>query len=87
LDTIEICTGYTLDGLELDEYPVETLLLQKVKSSYISLPGWKEDISSVKIFEELPENARNFVHTIEELLGIPIKIVSVGAKRSQTIFR
>jgi len=87
LDTIEICTSYTLDGLELEEYPVETRLLQKVQPSYISLPGWKEDISSVKIFEELPENARNFVHTIEELLGIPIKIVSVGAKRSQTIFR
>jgi len=87
LDTINICTGYALEGLELEEYPVETRLLQKVQPSYISLPGWKEDISSVKKFDELAENARDFVHTIEELLGIPIKIISVGAKRSQTIFR
>ena len=87
LDTIEICTGYTLDGLELEEYPVETRLLQEVHPTYISLPCWKEDISSMKNFEELPENAQNFVQTIEELLGIPIKIVSVGAKRNQTIFR
>ena len=87
LDTIEICTGYTLGGLETDEYPVDTRLLQKVQPSYISLPGWKEDISSVKNFDDLPENARDFIRTIEDLLGIPIKIISVGAKRSQTIFR
>lgn len=87
LDTIKICTGYTLDSLELEEYPVETRLLQKVQPSYISLPGWKENISSLKKFEELPENAQDFVQTVEELLGIPIKIISVGAKRSQTIFR
>ncbi|MCD6329026.1 MAG: adenylosuccinate synthase [Candidatus Cloacimonetes bacterium] len=87
LDTIEICTGYTLGGLEMDEYPVDTRLLQKVQPSYISLPGWKEDISSVKNFDDLPENARDFIRTIEDLLGIPIKIISVGAKRSQTIFR
>ena len=87
LDTIEICTGYTLDGLELEEYPVETRLLKLVQPTYISLPGWKENITSVKKFEDLPENVQTFVHTIEELLSIPIKIISVGAERSQTIFR
>ncbi|TSA25620.1 adenylosuccinate synthase [bacterium] len=87
LDTIEICTGYTLDGLELEEYPVETRILKNVQPSYISLPGWKEDITSVTKFEDLPENAQTFVHTIEKLLGIPIKIISVGAKRIQTIYR
>jgi len=87
LDTIEICTGYTLDGLELEEYPVETRILKLVQPTYISLPGWKEDITSVKKFEDLPENAKDFVNAIEELLGIPIKIISVGAERSQTIYR
>ena len=87
LDTIEICTGYTLDGLELEEYPVETRLLKLVQPTYISLLGWKEDITSVKKFEDLPENAKDFVNAIEELLSIPIKIISVGAERSQTIFR
>ena len=87
LDKIEICTGYTLDGLELEEYPVETRLLKLVQPTYISLPGWKENITSVKKFEDLPENVQTFVHTIEELLSIPIKIISVGAERSQTIFR
>ena len=87
LDKIEICTGYTLDGLELEEYPVETRLLKLVQPTYISLPGWKENITSVKKFEDLPENAKDFVNAIEELLSIPIKIISVGAERSQTIFR
>ncbi len=87
LDTINICTGYTLNALELEEYPVETRILQNVQPSYISLPGWDDDITSVKKFDELPENAQKFVLTIEELLGIPIKIISVGAERSQTIFR
>jgi len=87
LDTIEICTGYTLNGLEVEEYPVETRILQNIQPTYISLSGWKEEITSVKKFEELPKNAQSFIHTIEELLGIPIKIISVGAERNQTIYR
>ncbi|HEX37657.1 MAG TPA: adenylosuccinate synthase [Candidatus Cloacimonetes bacterium] len=87
LETIEICTSYDLDGLEIGEFPVESAMLEKVTPRYVSLPGWKEEISSITIFEDLPKNAQRFITTIEELLETPVTIISVGAKRSQTIYK
>jgi len=87
LERIKICTAYELDGQELECYPVETKILENVVPRYISVPGWKEDISFITSFEDLPDNAQRFVMRIEELLELPVKIISVGAKRSQTIYR
>ncbi|MBN2018204.1 MAG: adenylosuccinate synthase [Candidatus Cloacimonetes bacterium] len=87
LDELKICTGYSINGTVVKEYPVETKFLEKVEPSYISMPGWDDDITSIKSFDDLPENARNFVYKIEEILDIPVTIVSVGPKRAQTIFR
>jgi adenylosuccinate synthase len=58
-----------------------------VEPIYESMPGWKEDISGCSSFTALPEAARNYVLRVEELLGVPISLVSVGPDRDQTIRR
>ena len=86
-DPLSICTAYTVDGEPLDEFPAEVDVLESVKPVYESLPGWSEDITSVRTFADLPQTARDYVLRIEELIGATVSIVSVGPDRSQTIFR
>ncbi|MFO7895690.1 MAG: adenylosuccinate synthetase, partial [Candidatus Cloacimonadales bacterium] len=87
LSELKICTSYLLDGKELTEFPDNPEDLARVQPQYISLPVWKEDISGIKDYADLPQNARNYVEKIEALIGVPITIVSVGPERMQTIFR
>jgi adenylosuccinate synthase len=87
LPELKICTSYLLDEKEITEFPYNPVDLERVKPQYISMPTWKEDISGITEYDKLPENARKYVEKIEEFLGIPITIVSVGPERSQTIFR
>jgi adenylosuccinate synthase len=87
LPELKICTSYLLDGKELSEFPDNPEDLARVQPQYISLPIWKEDISKIKEYADLPQNARNYVEKIETLLGVPITIISVGPERTQTIFR
>lgn len=85
LDSIKICTHYELDGKIIDTPPSTIAKLQRCKPVYIELPGWKEDITNIKSFEALPENAKNYVRKIEEITEVPVGVVSVGPDRSQTI--
>ena len=85
LDELKICTSYTLDGKEIDYIPADINEYARVKPNYITVPGWKEDVSKVTSFEELPENAKNYLIKIEELVGVKIGIFSVGPAREQTI--
>lgn len=86
LDEIPVCVGYEIDGKVTKEFPV-TLLLEKAKPVYEVLPGWKSDVRGITKYEDLPENARNYVEFIEKELGFPITIVSNGPKRNEIIFR
>ena len=86
LDEIPVCVGYEIDGEVTTDFPV-THLLEKAKPVLKVLPGWKCDISGIKNFEELPENAQNYVNFIEEQIGFPITMVSNGPKRSDIIYR
>lgn len=85
LDTVKICTHYELDGKIIDTPPSTISKLSRCKPVYIELPGWKEDITGVKSFDELPENAKNYVAKIKEITGVPVGVISVGPDRSQTI--
>ncbi|MFW6365036.1 MAG: adenylosuccinate synthase [Spirochaetota bacterium] len=82
-DTIRIAVGYTYQGKKIDMFP--SFLLDEVSPVYEEFEGWQEDISDCTSFDELPEQARKYVHHIEELIGIPITIVSVGQDRKNTI--
>jgi adenylosuccinate synthase len=84
-DRLKICTGYTLDGKALETLPAAPEAFENCQPVYEELPGWNADISGARSFDELPDNARAYVRRLEELAGCPIVLVSVGARRDQTI--
>ncbi len=86
LDKIPVCIAYEIDGKETKDFPV-THLLEKAKPVYTYLDGCKCDISGIKKYEDLPENARKYVEFIEKELGFPIKMISNGPKRDDIIIR
>ena len=85
LDTVKICVAYEIDGKRYDYVPASTEILYRAKPIYEELPGWKEDISQMKTYEELPENCKKYIKRMEEILRCPISVVSVGPDRSQNI--
>ena len=85
LDKVCICTGYECDGKIINNPPATISQLAKCKPILIELEGWKEDISEVKSFDELPEAAKAYVRKVEEVTGVKVGIISVGADRSKTI--
>lgn len=85
LDEVKICTHYELDGEKIDDFPSDAIMQRKCKPVYITIPGWKENTKGIKTFEELPENARNYIKKIEELLGISIIMVTNGPGREECI--
>ena len=84
LDTVKICVAYDLDGERIDYYPASLEQLKRCKPIYEELPGWSEDITGVRHLDELPENARNYVRRVGELVGVRISTFSVGPDRDQT---
>ena len=86
-DEVKICTGYKYGDEIMTNFPASLSVLAKCEPIYEVFPGWNEDITTCTTFESLPENAKKYVERIEELVGVPVKIVSIGPKRSQTIVR
>ncbi|MDR2464957.1 MAG: adenylosuccinate synthase [Streptococcaceae bacterium] len=84
LETLKICVAYDLDGERIDYYPASLEKLKRCKPIYEEMPGWTEDITHVQTLSELPENARNYVHRVSELVGVRISTFSVGPGREQT---
>ena len=84
---IKVCTAYELDGEKITAWPTDTRTLSELKPVYEVLPGWNDDITNCKTFEELPANAQAYVKYIEENLKTPVGLIGVGADRNQTINR
>lgn len=87
MDGIKVCTAYELDGKKITTWPTDTRTLSELKPVYEILPGWDDDITNCKTFEELPANAQAYVRYIEENLKTPVALIGVGADRNQTINR
>ena len=85
-DELLICDAYEIDGKRYLDFPT-TEKLYRAKPSYIKMKGWKEDITHIRDYFELPIAARNYIEKIEELVGVHIKYVSVGPERDQLIKR
>lgn len=85
LNKIKICVAYELDGKQIQSPPSTIASLSKCKPVYIEMPGWTEDITGVREFEELPANAQAYVRKIEEVTGTKVGMISVGPDRTQTI--
>jgi adenylosuccinate synthase len=87
LDTIKVCVRYRgEDGAEFDTFPYHQTVLHHATGDYVELPGWSEDISDARSEEELPENARAYLRYMEEAIGVPIVLISVGPGREQTMW-
>ena len=86
MDRIPVCAHYELDGQQTDEFPFP-VCLQDAKPVIEYVDGWKCDISKVRSWDELPENARNYVEYVERAIGCHIGYVSVGAERDSLIIR
>ncbi|MCL4145080.1 UNVERIFIED_CONTAM: hypothetical protein GTU68_029609 [Idotea baltica] len=84
-DSVKLATAYKLRGEAIDDLPVSASDLAEVEAIYEEMPGWSEDITGVRTFDDLPKNAQAVVRRIEELSGCEIGGFSVGPERSQTI--
>lgn len=85
LNEVKICVAYKkANGERISHYPASLKELAECKPVYETLPGWQEDITTCRTLEELPENARNYVRRIAELVGVRISTFSVGPDRDQT---
>ncbi|BBY34018.1 adenylosuccinate synthase [Mycolicibacter minnesotensis] len=87
LETVPVCVGYTVDGKRTDELPMTQEEFARAEPVYEELPGWWEDISTARTFEDLPANARDYVSRIEEIAGAQVSCIGVGPGREQTIVR
>lgn len=85
IDELQICEAYDIDGERVTDFPSQVENLAKAKPILRSIPGWKEDITTVRRRADLPANALKYVDTIQEIIGYPVKIISVGPDREQTI--
>ncbi|RLV47803.1 adenylosuccinate synthase [Nocardioides mangrovicus] len=87
LDTVPVCVAYDVDGVRHDEMPVNQTDFHHARPIYEELPGWWEDISEARSFEDLPKNARDYVLAVEEMSGARISAVGVGPDREATVVR
>jgi adenylosuccinate synthase len=85
LERIPVCTAYEVDGARTDEIPMTQTDFHHAKPIYEEFPGWQEDISEAKTFEDLPPNAQSYVRALEKMSGARISAIGVGPARTQTL--
>ncbi len=85
-DELKVCVAYELDGKRLDTFPAHADQLRRCKPIYETIPGWNQPVDDVRQVSDFPSGALDYVKRIEELVGIPVGVLSVGPDRAQTIF-
>jgi adenylosuccinate synthase len=85
IESLKICSGYEYKGEKMDDFPASLNVLAECQPIYETLPGWPEDISEIKNFDDLPHNVKNYLKRVEELIETPISIVSVSPERDATM--
>lgn len=83
--TLRICTAYRCDGETLDHIPGNIRRLERCSPIYEDFPGWQEPTREARTFADLPENARGYVRRLEQLTGVPVRMLSIGPRRDSTI--
>ena len=82
---VKVCTAYRVDGQVTDKFPTSVSTLERCEPVYEEFPGWTEPTASARRLEDLPEGALRYVKRIEELVGVPIDLISTGPRREETI--
>jgi len=85
-DRLKICVGYNFQGKVYHDFPPHQTIFHKCEPEYLEVPGWNCDISEVTDKKDLPPEALRYIEFVEQAAGVPVGIVSVGPKRSQTVF-
>jgi adenylosuccinate synthase len=85
VDQLCLCTAYELDGARVEHFPADAFLLERCRPVYETLPGWRSDLSQARALADLPPAARRYVDRLSELLPLPVRFISVGPDREQTI--
>jgi adenylosuccinate synthase len=85
LPVIQICTGYKIKGEITKNFPSNLKLLEQCEPVYEQLTGWQKPTDNITDFSKLPSEAVRYIHRLEELISCRVDIISVGAKRDQTI--
>lgn len=86
MDEIEVCTAYDVDGTQVEEFPMSSWGVKDVKPIYKKLKGWSENIEEVTDYNDLPQNAKDYVQFIAKETNIPVDVVSIGPSRKQTLW-
>ena len=84
-ETIKVCTSYKVDGVETDQVPFD--IAAKIEPVYTEFHGWKKDLTGIRKESELPQEFKNYIKFMEDYLGVPISIISLGPDREATIER
>ena len=84
-EMLKVCVAYNINGRRVEAFPSSRLALEAAEPIYEELPGWEEETSHCRRFDDLPANAQRYVRRIEELIGAPAALVSVGPERDQAI--
>ena len=87
LPVINICVGYEVDGKAIETWPMDAKMLARVKPVYVEMPGWQTSTLGVTRLEAMPLAAQNYIAKIEQILGVPVDLISTGAERAHTIVR
>ena len=87
MDEIRVCVAYDCDGVRYTSVPEFQTRFDVAKPIFETLPGWNCDISGIRHFEDLPSQAQDYIHFLEDLAGVQVSIVTVGPDREQTINR
>ncbi|GAB4276335.1 MAG: adenylosuccinate synthase [Deferrisomatales bacterium] len=85
LDPVRVCVGYRLNGQTVDRMPSRVEDVERCEPIYEAVPGWSEDVRGARALQDLPANARRFLEFVEERVGCPVVLVSVGPGREETI--
>ncbi len=86
LDEIPVCVAYEVDGVRTEDFP-NPVMLERAKPVFAKMKGWKTDIRGITSFDQLPQEAKDYVLFIEKSIGVPITVVSTGPKREEILFR
>jgi adenylosuccinate synthase len=86
-ESIDVCVGYTVDGVALRGYPDDVDVLGRVTPKYVTLPGWKKTLRGCRSYADLPSEAKAFVDLIEREVGVPVSIIGVGPGRDECVVR
>jgi adenylosuccinate synthase len=87
LPELKICVGYELNGETIDYFPASIPALENCRPVFEEIPGWQVSTETISKFEDLPQEAQHYVKRLEELIGCPASLISVGKSRGQTIVR